>query len=608
MSQPEAAPPVEPLALARLDDAVPVPLDPAIWTQNLAALSARDAERAAALADAALPPAWRPVRALDGAAHWRMEAPDAPAAWLAQTAVPALRAAAQIAAGPSLHNHLLSGVGSGCEFVRLLARLAPWQAVIALVDDPAALGAVLRIHPVDMEIRAGRLVFVRVPPATADADALAAALDQALRTLLAPTVLHRLPGCAADRWTIVEAACRQCATARQKDRDARLRAAVAASRAGAHAARERPAIGVFVLAPWTRSAERAARDAFDLDAPEDRPFDLLGCIADTPTAADVSLHAGAIASAAPALSIFVGCAATSAGSAPRGAVCRWHLRAADVPPAPEGPPVIHLAASPRVADALRGAGVESARIVEFQWAAPPRSALPAYGAARPAADCPLLLVADLPNDTDAACGIEQPTHRRIWSAAREAIAAAWDRDESPPAAEILRRAQNSAGMTIDDREIRGQMLRLIEDVLIPTVVLEKILRALELSQRLLGPAGRGWSRVDRSAIADPAEAGRLLAERGAAAVFAGAAEPDWPALLAGLASGWPAAAWMPRAMRDRARDLPLPPERYYAAFSTRSELDALLARPPQPPVRDGLPTYAHRRKKLFADLGRDLTG
>ena len=78
-------------------------------------------------------------------------------------------------------------------------------------------------------------------------------------------------------------------------------------------------------------------------------------------------HCERIAPFSPTLAICIDHSAAALPLPLGGSVCRWHLDARNVPDALADDDTIHLAASPRVAEALRTAGAADGKLLEFYW-------------------------------------------------------------------------------------------------------------------------------------------------------------------------------------------------------------------------------------------------
>jgi hypothetical protein len=229
-------------------------------------------------------------------------------------------------------------------------------------------------------------------------------------------------------------------------------------------------------------------------------------------------------------------------------VCQWHLRTRDIPASVPADDTIHLAATPGVADALRQAGVPNRRLADFHWAWPAlHSARPAQRDPRSAQSAPpgsVVIVGDLPDASAAACRIEQPTHKQLWEVLHQTAAKAWETPEIMQPATLLRNAERAGRISLGERSLRERMVRIIEHVLIPTVVLGTISQLLRREAHELLTVGRGWHRCSGKELQSLAKSLERLSPQAAgtpiiAAIFAGPLDPLSPALFHAAELGWP---------------------------------------------------------------------
>lgn len=128
---------------------------------NLDALCRLAPGAAAAIARADLPDSAQPAIARDGERTFLFRAEDGRSRWLGGSSVPGVRAEALIDAfDVGTGNVLLEGIGQGAELRRLLAKLAPYQAVFVVEENPGAARLVLGLADYSEAIAAGRLVVL----------------------------------------------------------------------------------------------------------------------------------------------------------------------------------------------------------------------------------------------------------------------------------------------------------------------------------------------------------------------------------------------------------------------------------------------------------------
>jgi len=550
--------PAAPPDLARLDACRPATLDPQVWTSNLAALSAQQPALAAELRPVVLPDTWRPAFALDGFLTFRLEAPGGPPEWLGQTAAPRTRAQALLKEFDAAdRNTALPVIGAGAELLHLLARLPAHLAVFVFETDVRALAAVLRIADLAAEIGRGRCIFV--PPdsssglgAGREIEFLTELLDAhpglmppgniLLPDLLSPARIERL-----------RLACEEVGREVGQRRAKRLHElAAGAERAADFSPRgleaaPRPRLALLSLVPDARThaiagcVERAARSL---------GWDVLLRVTADPRSVHVLAHCDALIRFQPTITLCVNHLRAALPLPPRGRTCAWLLDEAAVPAQLPDDDTLYLAASPRVADALRRAGARADTLLDWFWGC--EAGPDDEPAGQP--ENTVLLIADLPPEQPEAYGVRQPTHKRLWSHLRGIAAKLWQTPTVLETEKVLERGERESGVELRDRVLRDDMLRLIARALVPGVALEQIAAALVGESAQVLVLGRGWERLaGGGAKSNFAPLGGVkvlggdlfdLPDRGAglrplACIFAGQRDPLGPTLLYAAARGWP---------------------------------------------------------------------
>jgi len=568
------------LDVAALDDAPPLEPDPSIWPANLSALREQQPDLACRIEATPLPPHWRPVAGLDGFPTWRIEPPGAPPAWLADTAAPQTRAGALLRLEElSERNPALPTIAAGAELKLLLERLAPYQAVYVFEEDATRLAAVLRTIAVDQAVRAGRCILV---PAGREGAFLEETLDR-FPGLLPPGMLIALPGVAASRLAQLRDLC---ASAARSAEDARSRRIQSCAHLPAEpSARAPDGVRVALVAlgpnPLTHHlAEELERAASGLG------WKSCACVMRGPRTAHVLPHCERLAEARAALAVCIEHGPAVLPLRPGRIVARWHLQARAVPERLPDDDTLHLAASPYVARALRAAGLSEQRLLEFHWACPttPVEAAPWSPASKTVA-----LVADLPDARAAACRIEQPTHKQLWTRVHQLAAEAWQTPLIGQPAALLARAERASGIELGEQILRDRFLRLIEHALIPAVVLERILGLLCEAAFTVVTIGAGWQRCTAESFQRLAPSFQQLPAQALttpilAAVCAGSLDPLGPGLFHAAALGWPLLLHHPGGGSPAARLAGiLQPGQHCDIFTSSAELraalDALRAHP-----------------------------
>lgn len=561
------------ISLQTLDNPLTTPCDPQVWERNLSALRHSQPAVARWIADRENP-GLRPVVALDGFPTYRSESD--PPGWFGGTAVPLERARALVDAYyPGDLNATLPCLGAGAELALLLQRLPPLKAVFVFEPDPGMIAAVLRRIDVADDLASLRCIFIR--PGAGDA---LRELLQHRPGLLPPGNILRAWGASDSRLAELRDLCIRTAAeirAKRAQRVQELLQSPAPPRGGRRIA----------LVAWTSGVEwaDAIRAAENADSPE---FDARAFVSLGPADVHPLACLERLAEFGPALCVRV------AGSPPQlpvaAPVVEWHV--AEEPAGPVAPERVHLAASPWIEAALRGAS-RDARVVPFYWAAPSVEREAAADASGP-----LVVVASGPGP--AIEPPDLPTHRLIWDRMRALLDARDDLDPALSADALVARAERSADLRLPD-DVRTELAGRAARALIPTWELRTILA----DARAVAPVvavGMGWSLdtgsgSDRSVRDWRTFIKSRVVPRGV--VFPHALDPLTPPLLEAAASGWPVAVQR-RDARRAAADFGgvLTPGEHLAIFSTRAELRAWLRQlcdQPEPLMRTARRAAAHVR-------------
>ncbi len=600
-------------SLAELDAAPPLDLDPSIWTANLAALRESDAALAELVAGTDLKPDWRPAVALDNSPSYRIERGGAPPAWLGNTAIPARRAATLVAefeCGES--NATLPALAAGAELTLLLERLPRHRAVFVFAEDLAHLAAVLRLHNLSHDISIGRCILL--PPGREPA-----ALDRLLQQhpgLLPPGNILCLPGAAAERIRQIQRICMETAERCGRSRAERI-AELQRAYADAELPRKPDRLAIIALSTDNAAHRAAGRLAAGWRA--------LGreAVCRTvagPRDAHLLAHCAALADFRPGLTICVNHPRANLPLPARETACEWRLdedaRAGRTGDGGGASPATALAATPALLETLeRERGRSAAAPLPFYFACDAEASHAAQ-----TGDA-IALVADLPNDDPAVCGVIQPTHVMIWESARELARRNWETSTVARPHTLLKQAERAAGVDLSDPGLRGRMLRLIARTLIPAAFLERILQTLRQESTPLSLIGTGWTRLgEQTATVTTAESVSAYASASGAFeplawIFAGRPDPLHPDLPTAAATGRPLLLHAPggESPAPLLRDV-LSQDQHYVLFSAASDLRKHLASMRERPqrwtdlgrrTREHIlanHTYAHRLRRLIAAL------
>lgn len=521
------------IRLTPLDAVAALEPDPQVWAANLAAIAAESPSFAESLRATVLPPAWRAVRALDGSPTWRLEAAGEPPRWLGDTAAPRVRAEAQLASVRTGDSNLaVPSVGTGAELDTLLGRMQPQQAIYVFERDARHLAAVLRIRDLAGVIARSRCVIL---PPDGELEHILALLDRWPGMLPPGTLLNVVSAAAGE----VRHAQQVCEAAARTAGHRRAETLSFLRKAGAQAAPSGSAPRLALLALGGRAPD--VRRARELAAAAERlgwPAELLP--GDDPRRADPVFHCRELARFGPTLLVSIGHDLDALPAPPSAPALRLVPELIEALRQGGRAGAGSLAASPKIAAALRDAGAAPERVIDL-WHAAPRALLEAEVPL--AAGGTLVFVGDRPDSRAAACGIEQPTHKRLWEALRTQTTERWDTLDVERPAALLRAAEAACGLELRGDSLREQMLRLIELTLIPSVVAERILRLLLAHADEVLLVGNGWRNDTphrcRLLADDPGGLEPRALAPVCAAIVPQQTDPLSETLLATAALGWP---------------------------------------------------------------------
>ncbi|MFQ5423363.1 MAG: glycosyltransferase [Phycisphaerae bacterium] len=495
--------------------------DVTILRRNLDALSEHDAVTAQRLHAAAPPESTRQTRGRDGSVtfHWADESGQD--RWLGRTTMPTVSGPTLAEAfNPGEENALLAGFGCGVAARRLLDRMHPHQAVMAVDDRPWAVALALRLHDFsDALLRRRLLLFAADDP------------WESLKTFLLAHDGFLTP----ERilaWPWFDASAINDVTARLH----RVASVVAEHRVAAQARRPAPrrrpagspsAARVAIVSALTDPAVRGlgariacgARDLggrcrrFTLDSPE-RVH---------PRAIEADL-----ADFDPTLILVVSVAPSALPyRLPDRPTCI--VTHHDLPLAVEWlaslPEAVRLALpAARQVRQASAAGIVAPRVMHT-----PPAAVPGLDAADPPSDDRrLIFLGNLPDSSAEAAGLNLASHRHLWHAASDLLREWCETYRDEQAADLLNAAEKRLGITLVSDEVRAGLVLRIRQRLGPAIVRYAAAQALLDAGLEVSLFGTGWDRDPRLATnhrgvwPDPAAITEVLTGHGAVIV----AEPS----------------------------------------------------------------------------------
>ena len=564
--------------LADLDDAHTIELDADVFQKNIDALRADAPELACRIVTLELPRHWRPVRALDQSPTWRLEPPGLPPQWLDTTAAPRTRARACLAQQRGASVSLaLPSIGTGAEVAELLRLISPHATIFAFEHDLRATAAILRVVSLDDALRAGRLIL-HLPDD--EAGSLRAVL-QRYSGLRPPARVLALPNADDQRVAAVHALCESVAPQIVRDRNERLTQCREKLAATATPTETLPRIAILSLSENFGAHALAAEIEV---AARTLGWPSACCVARGPRDVDPLPHALAVSELRPSMTVAVNCRPGALPLTIPRPLCQWHVRRITDDAVRFDADVTHLAASPSIAADLRRAGVAESAIVECFFAAV-RTAEPNWSAVGEE----IVLFGDRPAADAVSCGIVQPTHKTLWTALHAAANETWGSEAILDPPTLLQRAERTSGVKLGERALRDRMARIVEHVLIPATIIERILRVLREAGRDPLVVGRGWNAGAELGVQAIAATVTELEEqrweqRPLAAIFAGPIDPLGPALLQCAARGWPLLIHSPDTPRTRRRfGGVLHAKQHFAPFAGARELRAAIGALEQTP-------------------------
>ena len=616
---------MEALNLAAFDQAVPLDLDPTIWESNLAALEVEQPDFAARLRETPIPPHWRPVRGLDDWPTWRIEPEGLPAAWLTATAAPRARAEALVRLDLQQNkNPALPTIAAGAELAYLLEKLTHQQAIYVFERNLPQLAAVLHVANLADAIRQGR--FIPIPPS--EEEAFLYALLERQPGLLPPGSLIALPGVEDPRIEEIRVLCERISTRVNADRNQRLSRLTIRDVTPLFSLKDPPGLAVlaFGVDPATyRLAESLVGSSTEL-----------GWRGSCHTAIDPRQmhrepHIRILSDFGPNLALAIG---HSPDVVPLPAQCvqlQWHLHRRDATKLNTSDKIHHLTASPAIDDDLTRSNVPRERVHRLYWALPgsyTNRQSPSVSLINPDQPGAILVWGDYLDPDPRTSGIEQPTHKQLWQQLLVTASECWDTSDILNPSAIIFRAERACGVELREPSLRERMLRIIEHVLIPAVLQQKIIRGLAELGFDVCVVGKGWQRCStleiNSIVDDPNQlsaqssgADKLPGKQvpHPAAIFCNPLDPFQQGLFYAVGLRVPILLFNPgpKSIAEKLGGI-LNPDAHYQPFGNLRDLRAILDRIQTHPSRAldraervfeyaaGAHTYAHRLTALLDEL------
>ena len=459
-----------------------------IFAKNIEALGVWNPQAAALFSCAVIPAGWERVTGSDGAQTFRQVIEDSPrrVEWLGGTSLPSAAATALTAdmdAGTGTAMGL--GIGTGYEWKALCTRLGSHQAVFVLEPDAAACRMVLAVCDLSGLLAAGKLVVVA-------GDGAAEQLLAFLRKHVGfdvPSVMHVLQSVPLEKRNALRAAAEAMIRRAIGARTA-LGAELLAKMSGYAPAAGGPVVGF--TATGSRAGERVLGEA--LKGMRARGREVVELVADHHASTSLVGRLEVLARHRPAVvwADFYRGQLGLPGELSRVAVHTW------VPP---GAGVGYF--SPERLGGVAGAdrvvvhSVEHREVLEGLGIGREKIDMVAVGVGEVAQDADGIragvgMIGDVPALDAGAYGFELPSHLAVWEAARKLIMEEPFEAYAHRAADLFRRAQRAAGVSIEDAKVAEPMERAIRHGLMRAAVWVAVARLLIEAGLPVRLIGRGW--------------------------------------------------------------------------------------------------------------------
>lgn len=503
-----------------MDQASPPQLNPAVFTENLAAVRRTEPQLAARLAELAASSQAVASSTRDGRISFRIPCnvpsgvPGNPEQWFGRTSIPAVRAAAlldRFEAG--LGNVLLPGLGQGYEVSLLLQRLARCRAVFVWEPDEQVVMLALRLHDWAAAIAEQRLVFLGGPRDTLTATLVS--WFSAHPGHLCPTRIMMWPWATppelAEIRTAVQAAYesveqsrgREMSSLRQQLAEMPLPVSSSDDRGGSIGKPGRPTATlilslqprdeVLVLGDALTAAASAAGEEADYiavrSATDVHPLARVRRLADTADRLpDLAILLNAtrhevrdvLPEQVPAVSWLDTQAVASSGLA--GQVGDKDMVA-----------VTHSRGHARALQA----GFDASRLTVCPL---PCLSIPSDTATLANVDRPIdvVIMTDLPLTSAERFGYNLPTHLQLWTTAVELLETRIDSYTDEQGSSVLAAAEKRLGLRIDDPDVRRPILEILSTTVANALLWRRLFHVMTQAGFTPAVIGHGWSDVARS--------------------------------------------------------------------------------------------------------------
>lgn len=460
-----------------------------VFSANLDALHVRAPLLADRLAKIAIPQSVVASKTRDGTTSFRIGDSADDWHWLGRTSMPTVRAAALIDQfKPDAGNILVPAMGNGMEVCELLRRIRPHCAVFVVESDPLDLRLALTLRDYGDLIRTGRLIFVDGPD---PCDALVALFDES-PGLEFPGRILALPYLETRAVESLKGSMERAAQRIAQDQHQRITASGTALRVRTGVVQKLQYIGIVTVDPRPavldvagalQAAANACGVAVGVCAP-DRP-DRCHWAA---RLAHLSDH-----NADAALLLNCGWAQLREHVPDAFPAVTWLLPDAGVLGCKTdgfGKNHVVFAASPQLQRKALSAGVDPNRVHLLEVAADDSVYRPLDAAEQgPAAGSfDVVCIADIADLRPEACGIRLTSHQQLWKCICEQAA----NRRGLEAAHVLANGERDSGVVLSDPPAREELLNLIRNRLIPTLLARESAESLNGAGIDVRVCGTGW--------------------------------------------------------------------------------------------------------------------
>lgn len=472
---------------------------------NLTALAERQPSAATLVKEAALPDGIVAATGRDGSPTFRIPNSAGRLDWMGLSSTPTISAAATAERYvPNLQNLSLPGMISGLEPLLLLKKLWPHAALFVFEARPLMVKLAFHLHEYAASMRAGRLVLI----AGDDAQGGLRIFFKDYPGYEYPAVLLPVPQ-QSDRdfaalQQVIEQASAEITTAQTMKCEAyiagwrrQMGSPPSAAPQPAASGNQPPRVTLVSVDPRMETLAVAGSIASAI-ATLDWPH--RACLPDHPQKCHLLARLQAAAELGADIVLTVNCPpggliSLAADGQPR-RLASWYWPgnaiAADHVPSLKHHTMIFVASQ---AEALAAGklGLEQGCVHVLP---PPAMLCPAWQDIDFAIKTDIVMQMDLPDARPAACGIDLPSHLRLWQSATQSALAHLDQPDDAAVRAALDAAQRVTGVHLREQTVQEHFRHLIRHALLPALRARVAAEALVSRSTSVQLRGRHWDQFD----------------------------------------------------------------------------------------------------------------